>query len=261
MALVASIVFAIPVIIIVLGSIRQTDQPPPRSLELPEWPPALGNFSTAMQMAGLSRGLVNSVIVAAIFVPLSIVVASWAGLAIVRLPPRRRARWIGLTAVAFLVPITVVMLGRFYVFRSAGISGTFLPLLAPALLGGSPLFVLIYVWAFRRVPAAYFEVATIEGTGALGLWWRVAMPMVWPITAGVAVLAFLLSWNDVLAPLLYLSDPSTFTLPLAMRVLAGVDPNNLPVMLAGALIATVPVVFALGGFNAILARVIHWSER
>lgn len=213
-----------------------------------------------MDLAGLGRGLWNSLLVVAVFVPLSVVVSSMAGFSIIRMEERRRIRWIGISVIAFLVPLTLVMLGRLLVFRTMHITGTLLPLMVPALLGGSPLFVLLYGWAFGRIPSALFDVAEVEGASGFQLWFRVAMPSVWPATIAVAILSFFLSWSDFVAPLLYLADPRTFTLPLSLRILSGVDVSNIPLMLAGAVIATVPVVLALGGFHVILPRLVRGSR-
>ena len=78
-------------------------------------------------------------------------------------------------------------------------------------------------------------------------WRRVAMPLVRPVTAGVATLTFILTWSNFLEPLVLIYDRDRFTLPLALRSLATLDPSNFPVFLAGAVIATVPavIVFAL----------------
>ena len=71
-------------------------------------------------------------------------------------------------------------------------------------MGGSPLFVLLYIWAFRRVPPELIEAARLEGAGAVGAWWRVGLPLVVPTTVAVATLAFLLFWGDFISPSLYL---------------------------------------------------------
>ena len=73
------------------------------------------------------------------------------------------------------------------------------------------------------------------------------MPLVRPVTAAVAALAFVLTWSNFLDPLVYVYDRDLFTLPLALRSLSTLDPTNFPVFLAGAVLATVPplVVFAL----------------
>jgi multiple sugar transport system permease protein len=74
------------------------------------------------------------------------------------------------------------------------------------------------------------------------IWRRVAMPLVRPVAVGVGVLAFVVSWGNFLDPLVYLFDADLYTLPLGLRSLAQLDRTNFPLLLAGAVVATAPVV-------------------
>jgi ABC-type glycerol-3-phosphate transport system permease component len=62
-----------------------------------------------------------------------------------------------------------VWIPRFVLFGALNLVGTYAPLVAPALMGGSPLFVLLYVLAFRRIPPDLFEAARMEGIGPVGI--------------------------------------------------------------------------------------------
>ena len=70
------------------------------------------------------------------------------------------------------------------------------------------------------------------------------MPLVRPVTVAVAVLAFVFTWGNFLDPLVYLFDQDKFTVPLGLRALATVDRTNFPLLLAGSVAATMPVVVA-----------------
>ena len=249
-----ALVLAYPVIVMVLGSVRPAGVAPPREIGLPPLPLAWENFGRAAELVNLPRALANSMLVALVVVPGSVVVASLAGFAILRMSRRARTWWVGIAVVAAMIPVSFLILGRFFLFRSMGITGTLLPLMLTALVGGSPLFVVFYVWAFSRVSEELFDAAEMEGASAIGTWWRIAMPLVRPVTVCVAMLAFLLSWNDFVGPLVYLSNPETFTVPLALRILSGVDVVNVPWLLAGAVLATIPVVFAFAVAQGKLVR-------
>ena len=119
-------------------------------------------------------------------------------------------------------------------------------MLAPALIGTSPLYVLVYALAFRSLPADLYDACRLEDLTPLQTWWKIAMPLVRPVTAGIAALSFVLTWSSFLEPLVLLYDRDNFTLPLALRSLSTLDPSNFPVFLAGAVIATAPVVLVLG---------------
>jgi multiple sugar transport system permease protein len=111
-------------------------------------------------------------------------------------------------------------------------------------MGTSPFYVLLYYWGFKRVPPSLFEAARLEGLGPMAIWRRVAMPLVRPVTVAVAVLAFVVTWGNFLDPLIFLVDQEKFTLPLGLRALASLDRTNFPLLLAGSVAATLPVIVA-----------------
>jgi multiple sugar transport system permease protein len=104
--------------------------------------------------------------------------------------------------------------------------------------------VLVFYWSFRRIPGELYEACRLEGMAPLQMWRRLGMPLVRPVTAGVALLAFIFSWGNFLDPLIYLFDADLFTLPLGLKSLAQLDRTNYPLLLAGAVVATAPVVVA-----------------
>jgi multiple sugar transport system permease protein len=241
-ALAASIVFLLPLVFLVSGSLRVPGRPPPRAPQLLPDSFAWSNYERAAELVGLGGAALNSAIVAALFVPLSVLVASWAGLALVFVRARVRTVVLALSVGALMVPLTALLVPRFAVFQWLGLVDSFGPLLAPALLGASPFYVLIYFVAFRRLPTELYDACRLEGVTPLQIWRRVAMPLVRPVTVAVAVLAFVFSWGNFLDPLIYLYDRDLFTLPLALKSLAQLDPTNYPLLLAGAVVATAPVV-------------------
>jgi multiple sugar transport system permease protein len=121
-----------------------------------------------------------------------------------------------------------------------------MPLVAPALIGTSPLYPLVYYLAFRAIPADLTDACRMEDLSPVRVWWRVAMPLVRPVTAAIAALTFVVTWSNLLDPLVFVYDRDLFTLPLALRSLATLDPTNFPVFLAGAVLATAPAAVVFG---------------
>jgi multiple sugar transport system permease protein len=109
-------------------------------------------------------------------------------------------------------------------------------------MGSSPFFVLLYFWTFRRLPPQLFEAARLDGAGPLRTWALVAVPLARPTTTSVAVLAFVLYWRDFVAPLLYLRSEGLYTLPVGLRVLQQLGKTDWPLLLAGSVVATAPIV-------------------
>lgn len=247
--------FLLPLVAMLGGSFRLPGLPPPRSLELLPPNPTLEGYRQAFSLVPLGRSVLNSLLVAAVFVPVAVVSSSWAGFALVQLDPKARRRLVGFLLVVLMVPVSAVWLARFSMFSVAGLTDTYVPLVAPALMGGSPLFVLLYALAFRRIPADVLDAARLEGAGPWRVWRRVAMPMVRGSTVAVALLAFALSWANFIDPLLYLSTEERYTAPLVLRSLEQLGQTNWPVILAGAAVVTAPVAVAFAvALRAIVPR-------
>ena len=239
-----AVAFALPLVFMVSGSLRPPGLPPPTSPQLVPDPLGLGSYGRAFELVDLGRYTVNSLVVAALVVPLSVLVASWAGFAIARLPSRPATLLVAASVAALMVPTTALIVPRFTLYRHLGLTDTYVPLVAPALVGTSPLFVLLYAVAFRRLPRDLYDACALESLGPFATWRRVAMPLVAPVTAAVAILAFVVSWGSALEPLVYLFDPALYTLPLGLRSLAELDRSDYPVFLAGCVVATAPVLVA-----------------
>jgi multiple sugar transport system permease protein len=239
-----SAIFLLPLIYMLTGSLRQAGLPPPRTPEFLPSPLAFDNYERAFELVDIPRYTFNSLFVAAVAVPLTIVFASWAGFAMSRLPRRTAGVLVAVSLVVLMIPITALLVPRFVLFRTIGLTNTYVPLIIPSLMGTSPFYVLLFYWSFRRLPAELFEAARLEGMSPLAMWRRVAMPLVRPITVAVAVLAFVFTWSNFLDPLIYLFDQEMFTVPLGLKLLAQLDRQNYPLLLAGAVTATAPVIGA-----------------
>ena len=243
-AIVIAVILSAPLVLMVSGSLRRAGLPPPTTPELIPSPVAWDNYERAFELVDLARYTINSLVVAAIAVPLAVLVASWAGFAMARVPRRIAGILVSLSLIAMMVPLTALLVPRFAIFAMLGLTDTYVPLIAPALIGMSPFYVLVYYWSFKRVPAELFEAARLEGLSVVATWRRVGMPLVRPSTVAVAVLAFLFSWSNFLDPLIYLFNERLFTLPLGLKSLAQLDRHNFPLLLAGGVIATGPVLLA-----------------
>jgi multiple sugar transport system permease protein len=241
---VATALFALPLLLMLVAPLRTPGLPPPVGFELLPAQPSLQSFRDAFTLVPLGRALLNSALVCAIAVPLTLLSASWGGLALVLLQGRSRTLLAGLLLILAMVPVTAIWIPRFALFNSLGLVGTYAPLIAPALMGGNPLFVLLYFVAMRRIPVEMLEAARLEGAGLLHIWRRVVMPLVKPSTAAIALLAVVSFWGNFIDPLLYLRSENQLTAPPMLHALELLGPTNWPVFLAGALVVTLPVAVA-----------------
>jgi multiple sugar transport system permease protein len=243
-AIAVTVVFAAPVLLLVSGSLRPPGLPPlPRPELIPDTV-SLDSYRRAIELGDLTRATANSALVATLTTIGSVLVASLAGFALARLKPAHARPLLAASVVALMVPPLVLLVPRFAVFRALGLTDTLVPLIAPALLATSPLYVLAYYVAFRRVSPDLYDACRLVDLSSLATWWRVGLPLVRPFTAAVAALCFITSWTNLFDPLVYIYQRDLYTVPLALRSLATLDPVNYPVFLAGAVLVTIPVIAA-----------------
>ena len=114
--------------------------------------PTLTNFVTATTVVPMAQFAFNSVRILLLALPMTLLVATLAAFAMSRLSPRWQLIMVWLSFAALLAPQKALWLARFPIFKSLGWINTPWPLVAPALLGGSPFFVLLLYGAYRRLP-------------------------------------------------------------------------------------------------------------
>lgn len=240
-ALVAA-VFVVPLLWMVVASLRPVGLPIPATIQWWPDPATLSNYRDVFRVVPLARYALNSAIVILAVVPLTLLTTSLAGFAMAQLPARLRDPLAAVLVAALMVPLMSVWLTRFMVYKWIGVLDTLGVLILPGLMGSSPLYVLIMFWAFRRVPMETFEAARLDGASAFRIWWSIGLPQVRPALLAVMVLSFERHWGNFLDPLLYINDPRWYTLPVALQSLQQLHQSDWPLMMAGAVVVTVPAV-------------------
>jgi len=190
----------------------------------------------------LPRFMWNSLRVVALAVPLTLLTASWAGFALAQAPRRVRVALLTLSVVLLLVPGPAVWVPRFLIFTRLGWINTLAPLVAPALMGTSPFYVILFYLAFARVPLDVYESARLDGAQPLRIWYAIALPMVRPAVLAVAALTFGDYWSNYVDPLLYMRSEVNYTLPVGVQLLQQAIRANWPLLMAASVMMVAPVV-------------------
>ena len=241
------IVFAFPLVWMLSYSLRSTALPPPNRLEFFAPPFTFENYWIALdRYLPLGRFFLNSLLVVAAAVPLTVVTASWAGFVMSQLSRRAQAFLFGLCIAWLLVPAPAIWIPRFILFTKLGWIDSFAPLIAPALMGTSPFYILLFYIAFARVSGEVYEAAHIEGANPLRIWYSIALPSAMPSVITVAMLAFTFFWNDYVSPLLYMRTLFNYTLPVGIQLLQQSARSNYPVLMAASVIMVAPIVLLFG---------------
>jgi multiple sugar transport system permease protein len=141
-----------------------------------------------------------------------------------------------------MLPLQVIMIPLFVLFRDLGWLNTYKPLIVPAFLGGGAFNIFLMRQFFLSLPKDLFDAARIDGASEWRIYWQIALPLARPALVTVAILTFMFAWNDFLGPLIYLSDQSKNTLALGLALFTGQHQTDWGVLMAASIMMLVPVV-------------------
>jgi multiple sugar transport system permease protein len=184
-----------------------------------EWIPnpwRFNNFVGALTSRPFVEYFRNTMLIELCVVPGVLVSSSLAAFAFSRLrwPGRDLVFFILLTAL--MVPYVVVLIPTFLMWRTVGAIGTYVPLIVPAWLGGGAFNIFLLRQFFLTIPRDIDEAAYLDGANPLQVLWHILLPLSRPVLVIVAVLSFIYTWNDFIAPLIYITDPDQFTLTMGL---------------------------------------------
>ena len=140
-----------------------------------------------------------------------------------------------------MIPGFVTMIPQYILYSKIGWINTYYPLIVPYFLGSSFNIFLLRQF-YLTVPKSVIESAKIEGANHFQIWWHLAMPMIKPALATVAIFSFNGAWNDFLHPLLYLRDESKYTLQVGLQIFKEHSSSQWNYLMAGSLMVLIPVI-------------------
>jgi multiple sugar transport system permease protein len=202
--------------------------------------PTLEHYRALFARMDVGRQLANSAIVAAATTAAAVLLNGMAGYAFAKLPFPGRDRLLRVMLVALVVPGQIGMLPLFLLVRALGLVNTLAGVVVPGLASIFGIF-LVRQYALS-IPDGLLDAARVDGAGELGIFRRIALPLITPILVTLAVFTFLGTWNDFLWPLVVLSDEARYTLPVGLANLAGEHVQDTELMMAGAVVTVAPAI-------------------
>jgi len=145
-------IFVLPFFWAFVASLRQPGLPPARTVEWWPQPAHWDNFAELFRVVPMGRYALNSLIVVAVAMPVTLLTAALAGFALSQLDAAWRRRLVMASVALMLIPGMAVWTFRFHILDWLGLVDTLWALIVPAVAGGSPLFVLLFYWACWRIP-------------------------------------------------------------------------------------------------------------
>src|SRR5699024_2988554 len=142
--------------------------------------------------------------------------------------------------IGLMIPTQVLIVPLFQELRVLQLLNTYWAVILPQI--PSVIAVFIFKQFFDGIPKELEEAARVDGAGLWRIYWGVIMPLSRPVTAAVAILTFVWTWNNLLLPLFVLSNPDLMTIPVGLATVQGSFGLRYADIQAGALLAALPLV-------------------
>lgn len=209
-----------PLIWLLLGTFKPNSEFGSNMGLLPNTP-TFENYAKVMEgIAGVPmwRFFLNSFILAAGTVIGTVLSSSLAAYAFARIQFKGLGILFAAMIGTLLLPFHVVIIPQYIIFNELNLVDSFWPLLLPKFLATEAFFVFLLVQFMRQMPRDMDEAARIDGAGHIRIFWAIILPLIKPALITCSIFAFIWAWNDFLGPLLYLTSPENYPLPIALRL-------------------------------------------
>ena len=182
----------------------------------------------------------NSMIVATSVTVLALIMASLTAFTVTRLNVRWTEYLMKATVISRMVPLIVLMLQLFVVMRQLGLLNTIQGIIASEVGLLLPYAIIILVPYFQAFPRELEESARLDGCTRFTAFLRIVLPLSTPALAACGVIIFIISWHELLIPLIIASKPEFMTLPVVLAGLVSDQFVFFTVMMAICLIGLAP---------------------
>jgi ABC-type glycerol-3-phosphate transport system permease component len=205
-------------------------------------PFTLQNISDALSKGNIPVWFGNSIVVTLLSLVVSTGVSALAAYAIARFRFAGRAFYFNSMIALMVIPPAVLILPLFVLMVDVSLVNTLTSVII--IYSGLliPFSIYLLVSFFRSLPAELFDAAAIDGCSNLGIFWQITLPLSTPALVTLVVVNALFVWNELLIALVFLQSEEVRTLMPGLTLFKGHFTINEPLVMAGTLIATIPMV-------------------
>jgi ABC-type glycerol-3-phosphate transport system permease component len=240
--LLLSVAALAPAYLMVTGSFKSQTEFLDRPWSLP-MTPGLDAYRTTFNDQ-FTQWLINSVIVTAGSVVLTMVIAAFAAWGLVHWPFRGRDAVLGLIVSLMVVPPVVLLIPLFQVGAQLGWISTFRIVILIYIGLMLPFSIYLLANFFKTIPASLLEAAALDGAAPFQVFRLVVLPLSGPPVATLVVVNLLWAWNELLLALVFLQGDDKKTLMVGITGFQSRYSLDIPTVMAGMVVATLPLVVA-----------------
>lgn len=202
----------------------------------------LDNFREVFQSLPFTSLFINTVLMTAARTAGQVFFCSLAGYAFARLNFPGRNFIFMLFLAVMMVPGQMFLIPQYQLMQSWGLLNTIPALFLPGMFSAFGTFLMRQF--FMQLPKELEEAARLDGANTWQIYWKIMLPLAAPGMLALGLLVAIWSWNDLLWPLVVNTDPEKMPLSAGLANLKGEHLTDYPVLMAGSLMASAPLIIA-----------------
>uniref|UniRef100_UPI003C7C3CA0 carbohydrate ABC transporter permease n=1 Tax=Pseudomonas veronii TaxID=76761 RepID=UPI003C7C3CA0 len=206
--------------------------------------PDFSNYAAVLHQPSFLKAIGNSLVVALCVVTLALFLSLTAAYALGRVKFRGRGTVLMMVLGVSMFPQVAVLSGLFEVIRALGLYNTSWALILSYTIFTLPFTVWVLTTFMGQLPNELEEAAIMDGASPWVTLTRVLLPLLWPALVTTGLLAFIAAWNEFLFALTFTLTDTQRTVPVAIALISGGSPHELPwgLLMAASVLVTVPLV-------------------
>jgi multiple sugar transport system permease protein len=242
----AAILWLLPVVWVVVTSLKLTEHIVRVPPEWIPWPATLAHYHEVLfsssRTARIGRAFLNSTVVSVGTVLLVLLASAMAAYPLARMRFPGRDAIFAVLVGSLMIPNAVVLVPQYVLTQRLGWLSTYQGLIVPEAAMTFAFGVFLLRQFFLTIPGELEDAARIDGAGSWRIFTRIVLPLSQPVMAALSIFAFRSAWNDFLWPLIAVNKPDMFPLPVALALLRGAYTSESygPIM-AGATLSALPL--------------------
>jgi raffinose/stachyose/melibiose transport system permease protein len=238
---IVTLIILVPIVIMVFGALKTRGEMFTHPYT-PPIPPHWENFGQILATPSFWTMLRNSLIVTLATTFGVVAASSLAAFVFARMHFRGKELAFNFLTLGLMFPITVAIMPVYLVIRQMHMIDSFAAVILVEIAFGIAGNTLILRGFFLSIPLELQDAASIDGCSTFGFFWRILLPLAKPALAAVAALTMIVSWNDLLTPLVLLNSDSLWTLPLGTMQFQGQYSSDLALTAAFVTLSALPAI-------------------
>lgn len=232
---------ALPIYWMVITSLK-TSKEIVNAQHITYWPeiPTLGNYVALFNTMNYGSYLKNSLIVSILVAVVVTILSIYGGYALARFKFKGKNVILVFFLITQMIPAILVMIPMYVVFSKLHLVDTLTALFIFYAVTNLPFCVITMRSFFERIPYALEEAAFVDGCSRSKTLWKIVLPVMFPGIVADFVFAFIGSWNELIAAIIFLNSQNKWTIPVGLKSLIGKYNVDWGTMMAGGVLALIP---------------------